>query len=394
MLTYGTWEFIYPYQDRKVCATEENGMLRIRLEDDRYSVVRATLPVNGIQERWFYRIAVDVTAEGADCHLLVTWVDASGKELVKEHMSADYHTLAPEGAVKAMVEVLVCGKGEGTVLVTSVSVVPEAPYTARPVRVCTIACDMESPNVDAVPFAESMAYQLHLIDQVAKHKPDVVVLTENAYSTLEDKRPATAVRLDGEEVAKLREKARQYNTYISCSMLELDDDGVRHNTAILINRQGELQNFRRKTHLTIGEVEVGMPLNDEPLEVWDTDFGKVGVLVCWEHFFPEAVRVLMLQGMELLLIPTHGFNMSRAVSRAMDNGIYLATSHVWSKDTVIVGPDGKVVDTGDGKGYAFAEIDLNEPKHIFWLSYPANMIPNNVYRGERREALYGRISGK
>ena len=103
MLTYGTWEFIYPYQDRKVCATEENGMLRIRLEDDRYSVVRATLPVNGIQERWFHRIAIDVTANGADCHLLVTWVDASGKELVKEHMSADYRTLAPEGAVKAMV---------------------------------------------------------------------------------------------------------------------------------------------------------------------------------------------------------------------------------------------------------------------------------------------------
>ena len=96
----------------------------------------------------------------------------------------------------------------------------------------------------------------------------------------------------------------------------------------------------------------------------------------------------------VLLIAAVIFGAAFAVSRAMDNGIYLATSQVWSKDTVIVGPDGKVLDTGDGKGYAFAEIDLNEPKHIFWLSYPANMIPNNVYRGERREALYGRISGK
>jgi len=394
MMDAGIWEYKCVYQDREITVNGENGMLHIRLEDERYSVVRAVLPVHGIQERWFYRVAVDVTADGLDCHLLLTWVDETGKELVKEHMSADYRTLAPEGAVTAMVEVLVCGKGEGNVTVTSVSMEPDAPYTARPVRVCAIACDMESPNVDAVPFSESMAYQLHLIDQVAKHKPDVVVLTENAYQTLEDKRPNTPVRLDGEEVAKLKEKARQYNTYITCSMLEVDDDGVRHNTAILINRQGELQNFRRKTHLTINEVEAGMPLLDEPLEVWNTDFGKVGVLVCWEHFFPETVRVLTLQGMELLLIPTHGFAMSRAVSRAMDNGIYLATSQVWSKDTVIVGPDGKVADTGDGKGYAFAEIDLNEPKHIFWLSYPANMIPNNVYINQRREGLYGLISGR
>jgi len=394
MMDAGIWEYKCVYQDREITVNGENGMLHIRLEDERYSVVRAVLPVHGIQERWFYRVAVDVTADGLDCHLLLTWVDETGKELVKEHMSADYRTLAPEGAVTAMVEVLVCGKGEGNVTVTSVSMEPDAPYTARPVRVCAIACDMESPNVDAVPFAESMAYQLHLIDQVAGHKPDMVVLTENAYQTLEDKRPSTAVRLDGEEVAKLKEKARQYNTYISCSLLEVDDDGVRHNTAVLINRQGQLQNFRRKTHLTINEVEAGMPLLDEPLEVWDTDFGKVGVLVCWEHFFPEAVRVLTLQGMELLLIPTHGFDMSRAVSRAMDNGIYLATSHVWSRDTVIVGPDGKVVDTGDGKGYAFAEIDLNTPRHIFWLSYPANMIPNNVYINQRREGLYGLISGR
>ena len=394
MLNFGTWEHACRYPDRDLTVTGENGKLYIRLEDARYSVVQAALPVHGIRERWFYRIAVNTTADGADCYLLLTWVDESGKELVKEHMSADYRSLAPEGAVTAIVEVLVCGKGPGSVTVNSVSMEQDAPYAPRPVRVCTIACDMESPNVDAVPFAQSMAYQLHLIDQVAKHNPDMIVLTENVFTTLEDKRPATAVRLDGEEMEQLKQKARQYHTYISCSVLELDDDGVRHNTAVLINRQGELQNFRRKTHLTISEVEAGMPLNDEPLEVWDTDFGKVGVLVCWEHFFPEAVRVLTLQGMELLLIPTHGFDMSRAACRAMDNGIYLATSHVWSRDTVIVGPNGKVVDTADGKGYAFAEIDLNEPKHIFWLSYPANMIPNNVYLNQRREGLYGLISGR
>lgn len=392
MLTFGAWNYRYVYENRKITVNCENHELSVHLHDDRYSVVKAVMPMYGIQQRWYYRVIVNLQCKNLGYRLFVTWLDADGKELVKEHITENCRILVPAGAIEGELEVLIFGTGQGELALTSFSVESDCAYSPRIVRICSLACDMESRNCEAMPFAQSVEYQLSLIDRVAHLQPDVIVMTENVFQTLEDKSPQTPIRLDSNEVFRLREKARQHKTYIACSLLEEDPQGIVHNTAVLINRQGEIQNLRRKTHLTITELEKGMPLLQEPIEVFDTDFGRIGVLVCWEHYFPESARILTLQGAELLLIPTHGFDLSRAITRAMENGVYLSTAHVWSKDTVIIAPDGKVVDTGTGKGYAFAEIDLNEPKHIFWLSYPANTVPNNIYMYERRPELYGTIS--
>lgn len=390
MLSNVQWKITSPYPDRETSVLQEQGNLSVTLSDTRYSVVRAEFLLSDIRPRWYYRLSFDFSAEGLQWRLFVTFRDAAGKELSKLHLLPNDRVLSPEGSFDAVVEVLCMGKNGGSFILNSFAISADAPYTNRFVNVCSIACDMNNPQLLTMDMQEGLAFHLSLIDQVASLKPDVVVLTEAVLQTLQT--PKTSVQLDGPELEAMCQKAREHNCYIACSLRIEREHGVVSNSGILIDRQGNLQAVYGKTHLTIGEMEMGMELVEEPLAVFDTDFGRVGMLICWEHFFPEQVRRLALAGAEMLLIPTHGFRLDRAVTRALDNGVYVVTSHVRGTDSIIAGPDGKVVDTGADKGYAFARIDLNEPKPIFWLSYPAQMIPGNVYSHERRPELYADLA--
>ena len=101
--------------------------------------------------------------------------------------------------------------------------------------------------------------------------------------------------------------------------------------------------------------------------------------ICWDHFFPESSRVLALKGAELLVMPTHGFLECRAMARAVDNGIYVATAYFWNDGTAIYAPDGTIVDKATGKGYAIAEIDLNKICYVRYLSCNSRGEPNDYY---------------
>ena len=159
-------------------------------------------------------------------------------------------------------------------------------------------------------------------------------------------------------------------------------------TGLLINRQGEIQNTYHKTHLTMGELEGGCILENE-LPVFDTDFGKVAIQICWDHFFPECSRALALQGAEIFLVCTHGFRRERTVTRALENGAYLVSAYTLSEGTMVVNPDGEVLDEAGDKGYALAEVDLNEPVWCRWLSCNSSAEPNPTYLMERSPKLYG-----
>jgi len=60
--------------------------------------------------------------------------------------------------------------------------------------------------------------------------------------------------------------------------------------------------------------------------VMDTEFGKIGVIICWDMQFPEACRELVLRGAELILCPTWGWEQIYGHSRAYENGVYVASA--------------------------------------------------------------------
>ena len=103
------------------------------------------------------------------------------------------------------------------------------------------------------------------------------------------------------------ELARQYGVVIVTSLFERRAAGLYHNTAVVIEKDGSIAGKYRKMHIpddpayyekfyfTPGD------LGFHPIE---TSLGKLGVLVCWDQWYPEAARLMALQGAELLIYPT------------------------------------------------------------------------------------------
>ena len=141
------------------------------------------------------------------------------------------------------------------------------------------------------------------------------------------------------------------------------------NTAILLGPDGELVGKYRKVTLPREEIEKGIsPGHDYP--VFSTRFGKVGIMICYDVFFPEVARELSLGGAEIIAMPIWGGNPSLAAARCAENGIYLVSStytnhdHNWMK-TAIWDREGKRISEATEWGtIVFAEVDLNQ--RTYW----------------------------
>lgn len=110
-----------------------------------------------------------------------------------------------------------------------------------------------------------------------------------------------AEKLDGPFVTGLAEAARQHGLYVVCGVFEaIDGDENRaYNTTVFLNREGALIHAYRKTHLydafSYIESDFIAP-GDNPYRVVETEFGKIGLMVCYEVRFPEIARQFALQG--------------------------------------------------------------------------------------------------
>ena len=127
----------------------------------------------------------------------------------------------------------------------------------------------------------------------------------------------------------LSNAARKYSMYvIGCYMKRLN--GKIYNTGAVFNRGGVIIGENRKVQLPANEawqVAAG-----DAFEVFDLDFGRVGVLICYDMMFPETARVLTLRGAEVIFHPTFGYGWNDGIgeatlrTRANDNGVYIVTS--------------------------------------------------------------------
>lgn len=389
-MQFGNWCFRKPYEDRDILVTTDGMDLSVGFLNEKYTVLKCTLDVTDLKERYYYRFDASLDTAKLSHRFFYNCYDSEGQEKHKGHLRIGESILIPEGCCRLELELLLFSHTPGTAVLRNVTLTEEGPYVPRKVRLCAVSWDMVDPGVFKT-YEENVDNVMKELDTVGPLKPDVVVFTEAVYQTGRDSKRQPKVRfsrLDDEDIAKLCAKAKQYNTYIACSIYEKDPDDLKRLTGLLINRQGQIQELYHKTHLTMGELEDGSILENE-LPVFDTDFGKVGIQICWDHFFPESTRTLALRGAEVLLIPTHGFRRERTLTRALENGVHLVSAYTHNEGTIVVSPNGKVLDEAGDKGYALAEVDLNEPVWYPWLACNSSAEPNPTYLMERRPELYG-----
>jgi predicted amidohydrolase len=124
----------------------------------------------------------------------------------------------------------------------------------------------------------------------------------------------------------LAQLARDGNCYVLGCFLELLDEKL-FNTAVLFSPSGQIAGKYRKTHLP--PVEQFLLTPGDSLPVFDTDFGRVGILICYDMMTPEVMRCLALQGADVICWPSLGYGWWDEAgdftirSRAHDNQVYL-----------------------------------------------------------------------
>lgn len=101
--------------------------------------------------------------------------------------------------------------------------------------------------------------------------------------------------------------AREYKAVIVASIFEQRAPGLYHNSAAIIDAGGELLGIYRKMHIPDDPLyyeKFYFAPGDTGFRAWDTRHGRIGVLICWDQWYPEAARLTALAGADLLLYPT------------------------------------------------------------------------------------------
>lgn len=176
-------------------------------------------------------------------------------------------------------------------------------------------------------------------------------------------------RISEEFKQRCSELVKKYGRYLVPWEYEVCDGKV-YNASYILNRNGEEIGRYRKVHLTHGEQSKGLT-NGDGFPVFELDFGKVGIMICWDNYFPESARCLGNQGAQLVLYPLYGDTLDpqweiKVRARAIDNSMYIVFEQIDGYNeaayTGAVGPDGTVLERMTKEpGYRIVEVDLSAP---------------------------------
>ncbi len=231
---------------------------------------------------------------------------------------------------------------------------------------------------------ESMEKAARMVKEAAENGADVVVLPEMFNCPYADEYfRAFAESENGESVAAMSSWARENEIILVGGTISEKDGDRLYNTCFVFDKQGRGIAKHRKAHLFDVDIDGGVRFKESDcftagneITTFDTEYGKMGVLVCFDMRFPELVRAMAKRGAEIVICPAQ-FNTTTGPkhweltirSRAMDNEIYYVGASAaryegfsyecWGHSSV-VDPFGMVIATCDEKEQIlYSEIDLN-----------------------------------
>lgn len=249
---------------------------------------------------------------------------------------------------------------------------------ANTAKACGMIAEAAAQGADLVVLPElfSTGYQLNIVG------PRISELAEP---------------VDGSTVRALQEAASKAGCYVIAGLaLTHELPGVPYNSAVLIDREGSVAGVYDKQHLWALERFYFRSGCESP--VFDTDFGRIGIMICYDMGFPEVARMLTLQGAEIVVCPSawceedHDVWDINAPARALENTVFVAAVNRYGREddlymgghTLMCGPRGTVIAElfDESEGVLHVEIDLDE------------VVRNRVsspYLRDRRPDLYEEV---
>lgn len=217
------------------------------------------------------------------------------------------------------------------------------------------------------PLSQRLSLMSALLDQAAaqaKAAPggrglDLMVFPEFALQR-DDAVTASeqAVPLEGAVLDQLARKAREHHTWIVAPMTLQEADRIS-NAAVLVNRAGAVAGIFRKVHPMIDDRGVceGGVTPGESYPVFACDFGRLGILICWDMSYEEAWDALAAGGAELVVLPSASPQTLRPMAQALRHSYYVVNSAP-RDNASIFDPIGRVAAQITAPGVLVHEIDL------------------------------------
>ena len=228
------------------------------------------------------------------------------------------------------------------------------------------------------------------LEKIKDEKPDFVILPEMFCCPYQTQNfPVYAEEECGPVWQQLSEYANQYGIYlIGGSMPEKDAEGKVYNTSYIFDRQGKQIGKHRKVHLFDIDVTGGQTFKESDTltagdhdTVFDTEFGRMGVILWFDIRFPELARMMVNDGAKAIFVPA-AFNMTTGPAhwelsfrtRALDNQIYMigcapmrdeSAGYISWGHSIVTDPWGRVIDMLDEKeGVLLTELDLDYEEQV------------------------------
>lgn len=228
------------------------------------------------------------------------------------------------------------------------------------------------------------------LKKIKDENPDFVILPEMfccPYQT--ENFPIYAEKEGGPVWQQLSGYAKQYGIYlIGGSMPEKDAEGNVYNTSYIFDREGKQIGKHRKVHLFDIDVKGGQTFKESDTltagdsdTVFDTEFGKIGVMLCFDIRFPELSRMMVNDGAKVIFVPA-AFNMTTGPAhwelsfrtRALDNQIYMvgcapardvSAGYISWGHSIVTDPWGRVTGMLDeNEGILLAELDMDYEEQV------------------------------
>lgn len=228
---------------------------------------------------------------------------------------------APSQARRAVVELHLQWAPGGQVAWSEVGLTPVPTPEGRKVRLAAVHF---RPQAGKTP-AEKCRLFAPLIEEAASKGADLVVLPETlTYYGTGLSMAQCAEPMPGPSTTYFGELAKKHNLYVVAGLVERTNHLI-YNVAVLLGPDGQMAGKYRKVCLPRDEVAGGVAPGTE-YPVFETRFGKLGMMVCYDGFFPEVARSLSNGGAEVIAWPVWGCNPALASARACENHVYLVSS--------------------------------------------------------------------
>jgi predicted amidohydrolase len=305
----------------------------------------------------------------------VVWFDSKGKQVEQ----AEFPFLAPgvdgegwgrvtgtyrvpERASAAQMELRLRWAARGEVVWRDARLVETAAPMPRKVKFASVNHRPRGTKT----AAENLEQFGRMIDEAGAAGADVICLPEGVtlcgtkltYAAVAEPVPGPSTKFLGERAA--RQKA-----YVVAGIYEREGKTI-YNTSVLVGRDGQLVGKYRKVCLPREEIDGGITPGTE-YPVFDTDFGRVGMMICWDVSYPEVARELSARGAEVILMPIWGGNETLARARAIENQVYVVASGYDFRTAIYDRAGEAVAKAGDRSEVIYAGVDLNERTLWPWL---------------------------